>query len=166
MAAPPVPERIPPLSWRKPAWAWTPLALTLAVGWPALLFYDDPGPRQLALAALFIVFALALVSLGAAWAIGQPPKTRRTVILHVVIAGALASLAAPFVLTRLVAVLAARDPFGFDIALAMTPLALVLGLPGTLLSGIVFGWIALARPRPVAELADDELFRHDVQPFR
>lgn len=176
MSGPPIPQRIPPLAWRKPAFLWTPLALALAIGWPTGLFYNDPGPQRAVLVALFVVFALALVTLGATWAMGHAPKTRRTVIVHVVVAGAITSLLAPFVLTELLATISRGEAesgdgaFTLAMALSMAPLALVVGLPITLLSGIVFAWIALTRgrrgKRNGGDLLDDGVFRHDVQPFR
>lgn len=167
MRGPPIPQRIPPLRWRRPAFIWTPVALALAIGWPAALFYDDAGPQRLAVATLFLVFALALASLGASWLIRQPPKSRRIAVLHVVIAGFVAALIAPFVLTGLLAALA-RPVAGTDeplaLALATTPLVLMLGLPVVLVSGIVFAWVALERPS--APTDDDALHHHDVQPFK
>jgi hypothetical protein len=166
----PIPQRIAPLTWRKPALLWTPAALALAIGWPAGLFYNDPGPQRLALVAGFAVFALALITLGAGWALGAAPRTRRAVVLHVVAAGAVTALAAPFVLTELLAVVAdyhddgAGANFSLAMSLAMAPLALLLGLPIALVSGVVFAWIALQRGR----VGDSDLidFQSDVQPFR
>jgi hypothetical protein len=43
MRGPPIPQRIPPLAWRAPAILWTPLALAVAIGWPAAIFYDEPA---------------------------------------------------------------------------------------------------------------------------
>lgn len=171
MPAPGIPQRIPPLTWRKPAFLWTPIALATAVGWPAALFYYDSGPQRLALIAGAIVFALALVSLGVSWASGQAPRSRRTVVLHVVLAGALVTLIAPFVLTQLLATVAstqesdAADSFTLAMSLTMVPLALVVGLPMILVSGIIFSWLALYRA-PRDELLNDGVFRDDVQPFR
>ena len=153
MRALPIPQRIPPLSWRRPAFIWTPLALALAIGWPAALFYRDAGLQQLVLVAGASVFALALATLGASWALGRAPRARRIVVGHVVIAGALASLAAPFVLTQLLAIVAdyehagAGQRFTLPMSLALAPLALVLGLPVALASGIVFAWVALTAPK-------------------
>jgi hypothetical protein len=168
MGGQPIPQRIPPLTWRKPAFLWTPIALALAIGWPAALFYEELGPQRFAIAALFAVFAIALVTLGISWIMGRPPKTRRVVVLHVVMAGAIAALAAPFVLTSLLALVAeyeqegAAEHFSLAMSLATTPLVVMLGLPVVLVSGIVFAWIALKRGAPARE--DD--YRHDVQPFR
>jgi hypothetical protein len=167
----PIPERIAPLTWRKPTLVWTPLALALAIGWPAALFYNDPGPQRLALVAGAAVFALALLTLGASWAIGRAPRVRRIVVVHVVLAGALVALAAPFVLIELLALVAdyehegAGESFSFEMSLAMVPLALVIGLPMALFSGIVFAWVALKRGVPGRDklIVDD---RFDVQPFR
>jgi hypothetical protein len=141
----------------------------LAIGWPAGLFVNDAGLQRLALVAGAAVFAVALVSLGASWALGRAPKARRIVVLHVVIAGTLASLAAPYVLTELLAAVAdyehagARANFSFAMSLALTPLALVLGLPIALISGVVFAWVALAPPTPPRRA---RIAREDVQPFR
>lgn len=166
MNGPPIPQRIPPLTWRRPSLLWTPIALALAIGWPAALFHHDSGLQRLSLIAGAAVFALALVTLGLGWALGAAPKARRIVVLHIVVAGALASLLAPFVLTQLLALVAdyeqagAAQNFSFLMSLALAPLALVLGLPIALVSGIVFAWIAL-RPLPTIILSRD-----DVQPFR
>jgi hypothetical protein len=166
----PIPQRIAPLTWRKPALLWTPLALAMAIGWPAALFANEPGPQRIALVAGFVVFAVALTTLGASWALGQAPRARRVVVLHVVVAGALTALVAPFALTHLLALVAdyhqqgAGENFSFTMSLAMAPLALLLGLPIALISGIVFAWVALARER----IGDSDLleFKNDAQPFR
>jgi hypothetical protein len=169
MRSPPIPQRIPPLTWRKPAFLWTPFALALAIGWPAALFYDDIGPQRVAIAALLIIFAIALVSLGASWALGRAPRTRRIVVLHVVTAGVITAIAAPFVLTWMLATVAnagtegAAEHFSLAMSLATTPLVLMLGLPVILVSGIVFAWTALKRS---ALRNERDEYRHDVQPFR
>jgi hypothetical protein len=169
MRSPPIPQRIPPLTWRRPAFLWTPIALALAIGWPAALFWDDRGPVRVAIAALLIVFALALVSLGASWVMGRAPRSRRVVVLHVVAAGVVAALAAPFVLTWALATVAeyehegAAEHFTLAMSLATTPLVLMLGLPVVLVSGIVFAWLALKRGA-VRNYAED--YRSQVQPFR
>jgi hypothetical protein len=173
MRGPPIPQRIAPLQWRKPAFLWTPLALALAIGWPAAIFANDPPMQRLTLIAGVIVFALALTSLGASWALRRPPRTRRSVVLHVLTAGAAAAMGAPFVLTHLLGAVAAYEQspaagaFTLDMAAAMTPLALVLGLPVALISGTMFAIVALTRVRAPGELLDDGGLRpHDVQPFR
>lgn len=170
MRSPPIPQRIPPLKWRAPAFIWTPLALGVAIGAPAALFYDEPVLQRFVLVAGAAVFALALVTLGASWALGRAPRTRRTVVLHVLGAGALAALAAPFLLVELLDFIASEDRSGgFDISMSMavTPLALVLGLPVALISGLLFALLALKRePPPRADLDDGAARPHDVQPFR
>ena len=161
----PIPQRIAPLAWRKPAFVWTPLALAAAIGWPYLAFREDGALAHMALIAGAFVYAMALTSLGVAWAFGRAPRSRREVVLHVIAAGAIAALGAPYVLTRLLGAAAEGGADGFSMAMAMgvTPLAVVLGLPVALLSGLVFALIALRRPR--AEAAEPrETF--DVQPFR
>jgi hypothetical protein len=169
MAAPAIPQRIPPLTWRKPVFIWTPLSLALAIGWPAALFYTDTGPQRLALIAGAAVFAVALITLGAMWAVGRAPRSRRIVVLHVVVAGAITMLSAPIVVGEIMTFVAdsteRAGTLTVGMSLAMIPLAIVVGLPITLVSGIVFAWVALARQRP-HELLDDGVFREDVQPFR
>lgn len=170
MRSPPIPQRIPPLEWRKPAFIWTPIALALAIGWPAAAFANEVALQRLALIAGAVVFALALVTLGASWVLGRAPRTRRAVVLHVLFAAVLvAALAAPFVLTELLAFIAGAERagnFSASMSMALTPLALVFGLPMALVSGTVFAWIALSRLR--AERLDDRIFvaDSDVQPFR
>lgn len=167
----PIPQRIAPLTWRKPAFVWTPLALALAIGGPAAVFYNEPALQRLAGVAGAAVFALALITLGASWIMGRAPRARRIVVQHVVIAGAIVALVAPFVLVELLALVAdyerqgAGEGFTFAMSLAMAPLALVIGLPASLAAGIVFAWVALKRGDAGAGdlVADD---RFDVQPFR
>jgi hypothetical protein len=173
MRGPPIPQRIPPLAWRAPAILWTPLALAVAIGWPAAIFYDEPAMQRTVVVAGALVFALALTSLGASWLLGRAPKARRIVVLHVVVAGAIASLLVPFVLTELLGLVADHERAGagarftLDMAATMAPLALVLGLPIALVSGLLFAWIALTTPkRRDTDLLDDGVFRHDAQPFR
>jgi hypothetical protein len=168
MRSPPIPQLIPPLEWRKPAFIWTPIALALAIGWPAALFANEMALQRLVLIAGAIVFALGLLTLGASWAIGRAPRTRRVVVLHVLFAGVLAALGAPFVLTELLALVADGEGagnFSASMSMAFTPLALVLGLPIALISGTVFAWTALSKARH--EQIDERIFvADDVQPFR
>jgi len=152
---------------------WTPIALAVAIGLPAVLFYQEPNLQRLALVAGAAIFALALVTLGVGWALGNAPRARRIVVLHVVIAGGLVALIAPFLLKELLAAVAnyetagAGANFTLAMSLALVPLALVLGLPISLASGIIFAWIALARPQAKDDAPiSDEQRRHDVQPFR
>jgi uncharacterized membrane protein len=145
---------------------WTPLALALAIGWPYLAFLYDGAMANMALIAGAFVYALALTTLGVAWAFGRAPRSRREVVLHVVAAGAIAALGAPYALTRLLGATAAAgaEAFSLPMALGVTPLAVVLGLPIALISGLVFALVALRRPS-VSE-ADLEDARFEVQPFR
>lgn len=169
LPAQPVPQRMPPLKWRGPAFLWTPAALGLAIGVPALLFGSNEGQQRLALVAGTCVFILALIALGVSWAIGFAPRTRRTVVMHVVWSGAAISLLAPFVLTDLMATVAgaahAGEHFTFSMSLAMIPLALVLGLPLSLVSGLIFAWTAFEPPRP-RKHSEVMIERADVQPFK
>lgn len=148
---------------------WTPIALVLSIGWPVALFYEAVGPQRLIVTALFVVFALALVTLGASWAMGHAPKSRRIVVLHVVGAGVIAALLAPLVLTWLLSIVAeyehegAHEQFSLAMSLATTPLVVIVGLPVVLVSGIVFAWTALKRGATIDRAED---YRHQVQPFR
>jgi hypothetical protein len=147
----PIPQRVAPLTWRKPAVLCTPVALALAIGWPAALFWQEPNLQRLTLVAGMTVFALALCSLGAAWALGRAPKSRRVAVLHVLFAGFVVAVLAPFALSELLGVLAAYknaapgEGFSLATALAMAPLALIVGLPIALISGLLFAWLALTR---------------------
>ncbi len=148
------------------------MALAVAIGWPAALFYNDAGLQQLVVISGAAVFALALVTLGAGWMIRRPPKTRRTAVMHVIVAGAIACLAAPFVLTQLLSAVAdyshSGASFSLAMAMAMLPLAIVIGLPVALVSAIAFAWIALKRQPPPEpdEMIDAGLYHTDIQPFR
>lgn len=165
----PIPRRVAPLAWREPAFLWTPLALAVAVGWPTVLFFNDPALQSVALVLGLGVFAVALTTLGAAWALGRAPRTRRMVVLHVLSAATLAALTAPLFLPGLLTLVAAPgdQPGRFDLAMAaaMAPLALVICLPIALVSAMAFAWIALTRGRiGEGDLVD---FRtSNVQPFQ
>lgn len=168
MARPaPIPQLIPPLRWRAPAFIWTPVALALAIGWPPLLLGGDGGWARGVLIAGAVTFALALTSLGASWLMRRPPRTHRTVIMHVLAAGALVALIAPFVLVGLIETAATirnlqdealRLPL--SASLTMAPLMLLVGLPTALFSGGVFALVALVKTS-----RDDQAGRTGVQPF-
>ncbi len=165
--APHVPELIPPLKWRGPAIIWTPLALALAIGWPALLLSSDGTMARGVGAAGVLTFVLGLATLGVAWARGKPPYTHRDVIVHLVVAGALVSLAAPFAMVWLIEAAAAqRNPGAEEVQLPMSasfsmiPLTLLVGLPTTFISAFIFAIVALVKPpraKP-AQASDRELF--------
>ncbi|MGE0595031.1 MAG: hypothetical protein AB7P07_01590 [Hyphomonadaceae bacterium] len=149
----PIPKRIPPLTWRQPVLIWTPVALTLALGWPALILRNDAGLAQTALIGGAMVFALSFISMGAAWIMKRAPRTRRDVIMHFVGAGALVSVAAPFVIMSLLNTVAEAEQASTGLRAAtpyaLTPLALVLGLPIAFFHGLVFSFVALVK-RPQA----------------
>lgn len=166
MAPPPIPRRIAPLAWRGPAYIWTPLALLIALGGPFLaLGAHGPMARASLIIGAF-VYALALTTLALAWFLGRAPRSRREVALHVLSAGLVASVAAPFVLTMLLggAARPGAEPYTLADTLALTPLALVIGLPILLLSALAFSLLALRRPPLEQSAAEDARFR--VQPFR
>ncbi len=88
---------------------------------------------------------LALISIGAAWAMGRAPRARRNVIRHMVWSGAIVAVVAPFVLASLIG--AANPNTGLGAySFAMLPLAVMLGLPMALFSGVVFSMVALVKP--------------------
>lgn len=167
MRAPPIPQRIPPLQWRKPAFLWTPLALAAAIGWPAGLFQDDGRMAGLALVFGAVIFAAALSSLGASWAFGRAPRSRRIVVAHVMGAAALVAVLAPFAMTQLLSLVAEYDSEGagsnFKLAMGFSalPLSLLLTLPVALISAFAFAFIALTngKRKRRAQAKDD------VQPF-
>jgi len=145
----PVPRRIAPLAWRRPAALWTPVALALAVGWPAYALHEQTGFAALMFGAGAIGMTLSLAALGGAWALGRPPRTRKSVIRNITWTGAVIAAAAPFLLVNLpgahVDGLARETPF------AMAPLALLLGLPISLFAGVVFSLVALVKDAGIAE---------------
>jgi hypothetical protein len=154
---------------------WTPLGLAVGVGWPALLVYNDAELQKLTLIIGAMVFAFALVTLGVGWGLGIAPRSRRTVVMHVLAAALIAAVAAPYALTELLSLIASAAKTGAPVSLgawlAAAPLAIMLGLPVALISGLLFAWIALARPRSDGDADDgdvlgDHIFSRDVQPFR
>jgi hypothetical protein len=164
MNGPPIPQRIPPLTWRKPAFLWTPLALALAISWPLALFYGNPGSQRLAVTALFAVFGLSLITLGARWAMGKAPKMRSIVVSHIVLVALLIALLSPFALGQLLGGARAGEQVTFSMSLSVLPLILLVGLPIALISGVLFAWTALTRPKSTDDLI--VTFNGDVQPFR
>jgi hypothetical protein len=143
-----IPQRIPPLTWRRPAVLWTPASLAAAIAWPLALVQDDPPLQHIALLAGFAMFAVALVTLSVSWVTGRPPKTRRVVVLHVLAGGALTALAGPSLLSAVLHAEAAAS-------LAAAPLALVVMLPAALISGLIFAVLALmSDDRRITETPD------------
>lgn len=124
---------------------WLPVSLAVAVGWPGALFYSNPETLTPVLVAGAVAFALALASLGATWAAGRAPKERRIVVLHVVLAGAAAATLSPW--------LASGASLDSAMVFSFAPLALLLGLPAALVSGMLFAWLALTRRAPASKPA-------------
>lgn len=171
----PIPVRIPPLAWRQPVMVWTPAAVALGLGWPALALRESNAMAMTALITGAIVFAASFVTMGAAWLIGRAPRTRRDVIQHFIVTGLFVALAAPFVLASLLNAVAeaehtttglrAATPF------ALAPLAVLLGLPIAFFYGLAFSLVALVKPpaettrrvRKAKEQVRPKM--HDVQPF-
>lgn len=142
--------------------------MAAAIGWPAAVVGTNQSALRLALLAGAAVFATALLALGANWARGRAPRDRRTVVAYIIWAGAAIYLLAPFFLADLVSVAAhgpdAERTISFSMSLALIPLSLLLGLPTTLVSSLVFSWLAFEPPRKRGpmEVAID---RGHVQPF-
>lgn len=152
MSQRPIPHRFPPLTWRRPAFVWTPLALVIAIGWPALALNSGGGMQKMSLVAGSATFALALVSLGFAWFSGNAPRTHREVIRHILGAGTIVALLAPFALTEVLSAVSNAEhdghgqSFGLAAPASLIPLALLLGLPIALISAIAFSLFALSKP--------------------
>ncbi len=152
--AAPIPERAPPLEWRRPAQLWTPLALVLALGWPAAALRGNGALPYFYLVAGAAGFALAFVSLAGASIMRRPPKTRRIVITHVIAGCAAALAAAPTVYLALLRRIAALEDGAPDVGVgdgtgvALAPLALMLGLPAALFAGAVFSLVSFAKAPP------------------
>ncbi len=150
-----VPRRFPSLSWRKPAWAWAPIGLALGLGWPALALRQESGLGALVLIGGALTFALAFMSLGLAWALRRPPRTYKTVLTHILSAGLIVALAAPFAFTHLLEWISKTE--GGDGALGLPerlnvllwPLALLIGLPVICFAGGVFALLAFVKPPPI-----------------
>lgn len=147
-----IPQRLPALEWRKPAFLWTPIALALALGWPAWALSAEPGLMQMTLIAGAVAFAMAFVSLAYAWIRGRPPRTRLAVMEHILFAGLVSALLAPFAFGWLIGELnsyesvgaAAPPPSG--LTLSTLPLALILGLGVSYAAGLIFALVALVKP--------------------
>lgn len=167
-STPPIPQRIPPLRWRSPSFLWTPVSLAAAIGWPAAVVGTNQSALRLSLLTGATVFTLALLVLGANWARGQAPRDRRNVVTHVVWAGVAVYLLAPFFFSDLVSVAAngpaAQTSIGYDMSAALVPLSLLLGLPATLISALIFAWLAFEPPRKRGPV-DVAIERGHVQPF-
>ncbi len=151
MAHAPVPDREPPLEWRRPAPLWALLALIVGLGLPTVLLWGEGGMAQIAIFVVALGFLAALISISIADAMGRPPHSRREVMLHALWLGALAALSAPFgfqlLLHAMEGVDAPNGPTGLPLTLpfALAPLALFLGLPMALFSGLVLAFIAFRR---------------------
>jgi hypothetical protein len=166
-AGAPIPQRFPALAWRRPAVLWTPLALLLALGWPAWAVSADRGMMQFALIVGACGFALAFLSLGAAWITGKPPKTRRAVMEHVLLWGGVAALVAPFLVSSVLGLVANAQGAGEapalppGMAMSLLPLTLVIGLPMAYVAGLAFSCVALVKPVKAAHAADPDPPRPD-----
>lgn len=163
-----VPQRFPPLAWRKPAWAWAPIGVVLGLGWPALALRQESGLAPMVLIGGALAFALAAISLGAAWAMRRPPRTYKTVLAHVLAAGLIVALAAPFAFTHLLEWIARSEGGEGGLGLPsrlnvlLWPLALLIGLPTLCFAGLAFALCAFVKPppRPLEAWTDDEAEPH------
>ncbi|MDX2236755.1 MAG: hypothetical protein NW203_04245 [Hyphomonadaceae bacterium] len=150
-------DRLPPLAWRKPAFAWTPAALIIGIGWPYLVLRNEGG------VALMAAFGAAGVGLGgvlvllAAARAGRPPRTRRTALSPFILLGLAAGFVLPLLFAILLAILNAIERnqsevalknagLGVDMVLALWPLGIMIGLPYALFVGLSVVLIALRAP--------------------
>lgn len=144
-------DRDPGLAWRRPAPLWALLALTIALGVPALVLMGEDGMGQLTLIVAALSNTAALLSLMFATAIGRMPRSRREVMLHVLWLGVFAALASPLafqiLLTAMEGVEAPEGPIGLSsfLPFALTPLSLFVGLPIALLGGLCLAFLAFRR---------------------
>lgn len=140
--------RVPPLIWRRPGFLWGPVALAIALGAPALVFFQDGGFAQMVVVAAAVGLIAALVSLAIASAAGRPPRSRREIVLHALWLSLLSALLAPVafqaLLTAMEGIEAPSGPVGLDLMLplALWPLAILIGLPTALFGGLTLGYIA------------------------
>lgn len=157
--ATPIPQRFPPLTWRQPVLIWTPAALVLSLGWPAMLL--GAALANVALIAGAIVFAMSFVSMGAAWVMGSAPRTRREIVLHVVACGMIVAILAPFVVVWLLNAVADAEHLVTGIRPAtpyfMMPFAVLLGLPVAFFYGVVFSCVALVKQPNAIMIARKQL---------
>jgi hypothetical protein len=123
------------------------------VGWPAIGFWTEPGLMRALIISGAGALVLALITLGIAYGFGIPPRTRRAALLHVLAAGALAAMAAPFLADALLDYVAnsERNLIGAGLGpgapMALLPLSLMLGVPTALFAGIAFALVAFIKPR-------------------
>src|SRR5262245_10288547 len=118
----PIPKRIPPLRWRQPVLVWTPMALALAFGWPALALMNEGGLAATLLIAGAVAFAIGLLSMGVAWMMGAAPRTRRVAILHFLGPSAVIALATPFAFRWILQMIAEAEGHAAPAAVSL-PLA-------------------------------------------
>lgn len=137
------------MAWRQPVLVWTPIALALGLGWPALMLREEPGLAQAALVGGAIVFAASFVSMGGAWLLGRAPRTRRDVMQHFLYTGVVVALGAPFAVAAILGAVAQaqHSETGLRAAApyALTPLAVLLGLPIAFFYGMAFSMVALVK---------------------
>lgn len=106
-----------------------------------------------ALAAGGAGLVISLITLGVSYGVGAPPRSRLAALCHVLSAGVATTLAAPFMFTMLLDMLARSERslisagLGEASAWATLPLALMLGLPAALLAGFALVVVALDKPR-------------------
>jgi len=168
--------REPPLLWRSPAPLWALLALIVGLGLPWLILRDEGGMAQMALLVAGVGFCSALISLVIASSMGRAPRSRREVMVHVLWLGVLTALLAPILFQVLLHAMegieAPDGPNGLSGALpfALWPLALFLGLPMALFSGLVLSFVAFKRGAPddgvmVLDAETDPTLAHDPNQF-
>ena len=153
-------DRAPPLTWRKPAFVWLPVALILGVGWPYLLLRNEGGVALMAALGAGCVGIASAAALLIAQRTGVPPRTRRIALTPFLSFGLIAAFVLPLLFAILLAILNAVERahadvtlkhagLGVDMVLALWPLGVMIGLPYALFVGLCVVLVAMKQhPAP------------------
>jgi hypothetical protein len=141
--------RFPPLAWRHPVWAWGPLALLLAAGWPILLLRTGPGLGFLIGLGVAGTAALALATVRLMELAGRPPRARRDIVALFLGFGAPIAAGGPFAAAFFSGALGTS---GYDEAgaAALWPLGVILGVPIALFAGLIVCAVVFVKPPSAA----------------
>ncbi|MGE0044586.1 MAG: hypothetical protein AB7J28_04010 [Hyphomonadaceae bacterium] len=168
----------PALTWRRPGWLWAGIVLILSVAWPLFFLRAEGGWGQFAAICVGASLLLALGAIGAAHAIGKPPRLRRHVVIYVMAASVAVAFIAPFVFMALLDFLVTAERNGdqaaFEIAglsgnmaWALAPLALLVGSPCALVAGLALSLLGFRKTPAtppgvlIARRRGDQTILHD-----
>lgn len=151
--------RPPPLAWRRPAWLWAAIVLAVSAAWPLIFLNGEGGWAQLAAMSVGATILLALAAIGVAYAIRQPPRQRRHVVIYVLAASVFVAILAPFAFVGLLGFLVTAERNGDaaafeiaglsgDMAWALAPLALLVGAPCALVAGLALSLLGFRKTKP------------------